>query len=69
MHSTERRYKAVSHHRETLLTLRADMKNLGAVAQSLDRESALKTGTNRKTLRSLDDKLRGRLEAFLPPDQ
>ena len=74
MRSVERRDKAVGHHRETLLNLRTDMRNLEAVAQSLDSESALKKpeliGKLYRSLdRSLDDKLRGKLEAFLPPDQ
>ena len=70
MRSIERRDKAVGHHRKTLLNLRADMRNLKAVAQSLDRELALKKPELiGKLYRSLDDKLRGKLEAFLPPDQ
>ena len=70
MRSIERRDKAVGHHRETLLNLRADMRNLEAVAQSLDSESGLrKPELIGKLYRSLDHKLRGRLEAFLPPDQ
>ena len=70
MRSIERRDKAVEYHRETLLTLRADMRNIKAVAQSLDSESALrKPELIGKLYRSLDNKLRGKLEAFLPPDQ
>ena len=70
MRSIERRDKAVGHHRETLLNLRADMRNLEAAAQSLDSESALREPELiGKLYRSLDDKLRGKLEAFLPPDQ
>ena len=40
MRSIERRDKAVGHHREMSLTLRADMRNLEPVAQSFDSESA-----------------------------
>ena len=70
MRSIERRDKAVEYHRETLLTLRADMRNIKAVAQSLDSESALrKPELIGKLYRSLDNKLRGKFEAFLPPDQ
>ena len=70
MRSIERRDKAVGHHRETLLNLLADMRNLEAAAQSLDSESALrKPELIEKLYRSLDDKLKGKLEAFLPPDQ
>ena len=42
MHSIERRVKSVGRHRETLLNLRADTRNLEDVAQSLDSKSALR---------------------------
>ena len=46
------------------------MRNLEGVAQSLDSESGLrKLELIERLYRSLDDKLRSKLEAFLPPDQ
>ena len=61
MRSIERRVKAVGHHRETLLNLRADIRNLEGVAQSLDSESALRNrGLIGRLYRSLDDKLPSR---------
>ena len=70
MCSIERQDKAVGHHRETLLTLQADMRNLKGVAQSLDSKSMLRRlELIGKLYHSLDNKLRGKLEAFLPPDQ
>ena len=55
MRSIERQDKAVGHHRETLLALQANCKSALRQPELIE-----------KLYRSLDDKLRGKLEAFLP---
>ena len=70
LRSVKRPTKSVSHNRETLLDLRADMRSLEGVARSLGCESALKNPELIGNLYcSLDDDLRRNLEFFLPPDQ
>ena len=70
MRQIKRPAKSVDHGRKALLELRADMRNVQGIADSLNMGTALQKPHLMGTLySSLSDKLRDKLESFLPPDQ
>ena len=70
MRQIKRPAKSVDHNRKALLELRADMRNVQGIADSLNMGTALQKPHLMGTLySSLSDKLRDKLESFLPPDQ
>ena len=70
MRQIKRLAKSVDHNRKALLELRADMRNVQGIADSLNMGAALQKPHLMGALyRSLSDKLRDKLESFLPPDQ
>ena len=68
MRQIKRPAKSVDHDRKALLELRADMRNVQGIADSLNMGTALQKPHLMGTLySSLSDKLRDKLESFLPP--
>ena len=70
LNSLRRPMKSIDHNRKSLLELRADMRNVQGILQSLNQDEALeKSKVIGDLYNALSEKLRGRLEAFLPPDR
>ena len=69
LQSIRRPAKSVDHNRKTFLELRADMRNVKGILCSLNKEVVLqRSKVVRDLYNALSEKLRVRLEAFLPPN-